>query len=587
MNRLLILLIIFVLTTPSLATIIEVPHDYELLQVAIDASSDGDTVLVDHGTYYGGFNFQSKRITLASHFIFTQNEADIEATVLDGGEEMIVLTITHLGVTNVAVIGLTVQNGLGVGNWPNVHSGGIDVINSSVRIEHCYIHNNVSTGDSNRGAGIYYGSPNGGVISNCKIWENTAFGGAGIAIRNYSDNVRIEYCEVFRNGLQENGDGILIGYSYNISCEHCLLYDNGNYGIYVSRSTGTVDHCTITDNRREAISFRASYEHERLLTIDNSIVKGGMGFDGVGVNSGDYDYIQASYSNLIGNSGEPWLGIGCIDENPMFRDPELTDYRLQPDSPCINAGNPDSGPSDMGAIPYQIAEFSLHPSVYMVPANGGMITYDARVTSNFSQGSDVNFWTEVVTPGGVVVGPLETDMIYVPPMSEFVLEGRTQVVPAWVPSGIYTFRAYIGRPYQVEFQLVDEFIFTKGTFPFEGTPSSGSGDWFSSDVTTASGDPFQQDSVSDLPTEFSIAPIFPNPFNSSATVKISLPESSELTVAVYNAAGQWITTLHDGTISAGSHTMNFDASQLASGLYFVHAAIPGKLNQVQKVMLVR
>ena len=48
-----------------------------------------------------------------------------------------------------------------------------------------------------------------------------------------------------------------------------------------------------------------------------------------------------------------------------------------------------------------------------------------------------------------------------------------------------------------------------------------------------------------------------------------------------------IATLADGSMPAGVHPLTFDASNLTSGLYFIHASAPNGFNQVRKVMLVR
>jgi len=97
-------------------------------------------------------------------------------------------------------------------------------------------------------------------------------------------------------------------------------------------------------------------------------------------------------------------------------------------------------------------------------------------------------------------------------------------------------------------------------------------------------DDSQQDVA--LPTEFSMN-AYPNPFNAATTVSMSLPHGAELSINVYNVVGQQIATLADGRFNAGKHTFTFDASDLASGLYFVRATVPGHLDAIQKVMLVR
>ncbi|MCB2211600.1 T9SS type A sorting domain-containing protein [bacterium] len=80
---------------------------------------------------------------------------------------------------------------------------------------------------------------------------------------------------------------------------------------------------------------------------------------------------------------------------------------------------------------------------------------------------------------------------------------------------------------------------------------------------------------------------FPNPFNSSISITVSLPTSVELTITVYDILGREVATLAKGAFSAGNHQFALSSDGLASGLYFIHATVPGQLDQVQKVMLVR
>jgi len=93
--------------------------------------------------------------------------------------------------------------------------------------------------------------------------------------------------------------------------------------------------------------------------------------------------------------------------------------------------------------------------------------------------------------------------------------------------------------------------------------------------------------VTALPQEYSISHAYPNPFNPTTQLRIALPESGSLTVVVHNVLGQTLAELANGRYNAGYHTLTFDASNLASGLYFIRATVPGRLDQVQKVMLVR
>ena len=63
---------------------------------------------------------------------------------------------------------------------------------------------------------------------------------------------------------------------------------------------------------------------------------------------------------------------------------------------------------------------------------------------------------------------------------------------------------------------------------------------------------------------------FPNPARGRITVPLTLTRDAAVTVTVVDALGRTIATLHDGPLSAGSHTLAWDASAaLASGVYVV------------------
>ncbi len=96
-------------------------------------------------------------------------------------------------------------------------------------------------------------------------------------------------------------------------------------------------------------------------------------------------------------------------------------------------------------------------------------------------------------------------------------------------------------------------------------------------ISTGNYNPFvsvrlQNDSPSDVNdgtvvTGYDLAQNFPNPFNPSTTIRYSIPEAGVVTVKVFNILGKEVGTLVSGFHQAGTYSVQFDASKLASGVY--------------------
>ncbi|MBK7632097.1 MAG: S8 family serine peptidase [Ignavibacteriales bacterium] len=69
------------------------------------------------------------------------------------------------------------------------------------------------------------------------------------------------------------------------------------------------------------------------------------------------------------------------------------------------------------------------------------------------------------------------------------------------------------------------------------------------------------------PNDYTLYQNYPNPFNPSTTIEYSLPEKAEVTISIYTAIGELVTTLVKGTVEAGYQKANFNAVNLTSGTY--------------------
>jgi flagellar hook assembly protein FlgD len=85
--------------------------------------------------------------------------------------------------------------------------------------------------------------------------------------------------------------------------------------------------------------------------------------------------------------------------------------------------------------------------------------------------------------------------------------------------------------------------------------------------------------------------VYPNPFNPATTIRFILPQASDVTLDIYNAAGQKIRTLATGRMEAGEHNVRWNGLldsgvSAASGIYFARLRA-GNVFTASRMMLVR
>jgi len=92
--------------------------------------------------------------------------------------------------------------------------------------------------------------------------------------------------------------------------------------------------------------------------------------------------------------------------------------------------------------------------------------------------------------------------------------------------------------------------------------------------------------VQGIPTVFALEQNYPNPFNPSTRIRYQLPTQSYVSLKVYDVLGREVGTLVDGIERPGYKSVLWDASGVASGVYFYRLQA-GQFSAVQKMLLVR
>ena len=79
---------------------------------------------------------------------------------------------------------------------------------------------------------------------------------------------------------------------------------------------------------------------------------------------------------------------------------------------------------------------------------------------------------------------------------------------------------------------------------------------------------------------------YPNPFNPSTIIKYQIPNSGYVSIKIYDVLGEEVSSLVNKEQAAGSYEINFNASNLTSGVYFYQLK-SGNNIQIKKMMLLR
>ena len=114
MKNLLFFTTIMLVANLLFAQIINIPADYPTIQMGIDTASNGDTVLVAPGIYLENINFNGKNITVASHYLITDDISYIFLTNIDGGALNHVVAFENGEDSTALLTGFTIIHGVAV-----------------------------------------------------------------------------------------------------------------------------------------------------------------------------------------------------------------------------------------------------------------------------------------------------------------------------------------------------------------------------------------------------------------------------------------------------------------------------------------
>ncbi len=326
------------------------------IQMGIDAAIDGDTVIVADGTYTGDGN---RDLDFGGRLITLRSANGPNTCIIDCQESSRGFSFVGGETADAVVDGLTITNCTASSGSPDGGGagGGMFVENSSPTITDCVFANNWVWSffhpDAALGGGMYNlnSSP---TLTNCTFVANSAEGAfesrhLGGAMYNFNSNPQLTNCTFLWNEAFMDAGGAMYNEHSRPVLTNCTFSANiAWYGILFndSSSTPSLLHCILwNDDVKEIYDAGGS-----VTTVRYNDVQGG------------------------------WPGEGNIDADPLFVDADNSNLRLLPNSPCIEAGDPDFVPEpgaldldgharvlcgrvDMGAYEFGIGDFDCDRDV--------------------------------------------------------------------------------------------------------------------------------------------------------------------------------------------------------------------------------
>jgi hypothetical protein len=219
----------------------------------------------------------------------------------------------------------------------------------------------------------------------------------------------------------------------------------------------------------------------------------------------------------------------------------------------------------------------LNPPI-QIPATGGQFSYDVIFNNNGNLLSEFQTWIRAILPNGSITGPILGPVNLQLGGGAVLNRNRMQSVPAGAPAGIYTYTVFVGS--------YPNGIFDEDSFQFEKLAVGEEelvDNWncYESDI------PGNRQEFSDnVPQSALFLSAHPNPCNASSNIGFYLPEAGYINLKVYDLTGREVATLVEGEISAGEHHAIFNASNLASGIYYLRLQSEGQ-NSSKKIVVLK
>jgi len=558
----LLLLFVLLLVFTLSATIINVPADQPTIQAGMNIAVEGDTVLVQPGSYLENINYNGNNITVASLFFITQDSTFISNTIIDGDSSGSVVTFESGEDSTALLCGFTIINGLAE------FGGGIKIYEASPKLSYLQINNN----NGHYGGGLSCDTNSSPIIQHTIISNNTAEGrGGGFWCGNFSnpylENVTIDN----NNTLLSKGGGIFIGYdsspifnTIKITNNHSGLHGGGVYCSY--NSNPVFNKAIISNNIAEGTGGGISTWYECLIQMTNSIISGNLsGYfpDGRGGGCNIVASSSAILKNVEISNNSSGLGGGIY-----YSATGISYFILE--NVTITENTAQSG----GGIYLSRATFDLTNCI---------VWNNTLDEVYFNEENDPN--TITISFSDILGG--ESGIVTNNNGTVNWLTGNIDEDPLFLGIGEYPYSLQFNSPC-IDAGIPDTTGLNLPEYDLAGNPRISGG---RIDMGA-----YEWQGTGTLNNQLPIIEIqltnHPNPFNPSTTIEFSIQNDSKINLSIFNIKGQKVKTLVNNEFTQGSHSIIWNGDdefgkQLSSGIYYYKLNVNGKTKAVKKCLLLK
>jgi hypothetical protein len=397
-------------------------------------------------------------------------------------------------------------------------------------------------------------------------------------------------------------------YFVNMDGQPCRR-NGGLFDCFANVDTLLVENCTQINAQGTMYRFRSPYQFKRIIFNHNTFVDcAGSVF----MNNGSQSNVSLTNNLFVNVNVQPYPGIHSIDQGEQ--DPDWLPMGLvnvYPDSADVANRTPRKFLVDNNLLYWDPYLSNVVDTVNQLKVNSisdwqsQMILMNSRTTAMFDDETDYPYLTEgkTYTERPNFTDPkdlLGKQLFNLKKLAVAIVDTTSSdMLPDWRLTNTGS-----GKYINPDWPIPVDLSYTNATLKTGATGGFPVGDinWFPAQKVTWLAQrtaeyaqiqtaldgavPAAVKNINALPAEYTLHQNYPNPFNPSTTISFSLPYSAGASLRVFDMLGREVATLVNGYTTSGTHEIQFNATNLASGVYF-YKLTSGNFTKVNKMILTK